>query len=171
MEVGPARKGHHAASGFAVDFQLHLETESVEECHPAKPLCAAPEDPIRLVLRQLQEARTGAAMICEGGKLQGIFTERDALKLLADGTNLDAPVASVMIKNPVTLRANDTVGHAIALMSAGGFRRLPIVESDGKIRGVLKVSNILRYLVEHFPKVVYTLPPEPHYKPSSREGA
>ena len=154
-----------------MDFQLHLETELVEHCEPAKPVCAAPDDSIRTVLRILRESRTGAAMICVAGKLQGIFTERDALKLLADGANLDAPVANVMIKNPVTLRANDTVGHAIALMSAGGFRRLPIVESDGQIRGVLKVSNILRYLVEHFPKVVYTLPPEPHYKPSQAEGA
>jgi CBS domain-containing protein len=156
---------------LAVDFQLHLETETVEHCRPAKPICAAPHDPIRSVLKVLRESRTGAAMVCLDGKLLGIFTERDALKLLADGANLDAPVASVMIKNPVTLRANDTVGHAIALMSAGGFRRLPIVESDGRILGVLKVSNILRYLVEHFPKVVYTLPPEPHYKPSQREGA
>lgn len=154
-----------------VDFELHLETETVEHCHPAKPICAAPDDPIRAVLKILQEARTGAAMVCIDGKLLGIFTERDALRLLADGADLSAPVASVMIKNPVTLRASDTVGHAIALMSAGGFRRLPIVDSDGRILGVLKVSNILRHLVEHFPKVVYTLPPEPHHRPRDRDGA
>jgi predicted transcriptional regulator len=156
---------------FAVDFELHLETETVEECHPAKPVCAAPDDPIRAVLKILRESRTGAAMICLDGKLLGIFTERDALRLLADGSDLNAPVAAAMIKNPVTLRSTDTVGHAIALMSAGGFRRLPIVDSEGRIQGVLKVSNILRHLVEHFPKVVYTLPPEPHHRPSEREGA
>ena len=154
-----------------MDFQLHLETESVEHCHPAKPICAAPEDSVRRVLQVLREARTGAAMICREGKLLGIFTERDALRLLADGSSLDAPVSGVMIKNPVTLRASDTVGHAIALMSAGGFRRLPIMDGEGRILGVLKVSNILRYLVEHFPKVIYTLPPEPHHRPSQREGA
>jgi predicted transcriptional regulator len=167
----PAFGSARASLGFAVDFQLHLETETVEHCHPAKPLCAAPDDTVRSVLRMLQETRTGAAMICLDGKLLGIFTERDALKLLSAGADLNTPVASVMIKNPVTLRMNDTVGHAIALMSAGGFRRLPIVDQDGKVQGVLKVSNIVHYLVEHFPKVVYTLPPEPHYKPSTREGA
>jgi hypothetical protein len=36
---------------------------------------------------------------------------------------------------------------------------------------MLKVAGILNYLVEHFPKVVYTLPPDPHYKPNDREGA
>ena len=154
-----------------MDFQLHLETESVENCYPARPVCAAPDDSIRQILRQLRSARTGAAMICVEGKLVGIFTERDALKVLADGGNLDAPVSNVMVRNPVTLRTTDTVGRAIGLMSAGGFRRLPIVDDQGKVTGLLKVSGILHYLVEHFPKVVYTLPPEPHHKTATREGA
>jgi CBS domain-containing protein len=154
-----------------VDFNLDLETEPVENCYPAKPLCAAPDDAIRQVLRQLRTARTGAAMICTQGKLVGVFTERDALKVLANSGDLDAPVSSVMVRNPVTLRKSDTVGRAIGLMSAGGFRRLPIVDEQGGVVGLLKVSGILHYLVEHFPKVVYTLPPEPHYKTTTREGA
>lgn len=154
-----------------MDFQLHLETETVDHCYPAKPLCAAPDDSIRAVLRLLRSARTGAAMICVDGKLLGIFTERDALKLLAAGANLDVPVSSVMAQNPATLRSTDTVAKAISLMSAGGFRRLPIVDDQGKPVGLVKVSGILHYLVEHFPKVVYTLPPAPHHKMGEREGA
>ena len=160
-----------AFPGSAVDFQLHLETETVEHCYPSDALCAAPDDSVRTVLRQLQQVRTGAAMVCRDNRLLGIFTERDALRLLADGVNLEVPVSEVMVKNPVTVRMSDTVGQAIGLMSAGGFRRLPIVDREGKIRGVLKVSGILHYLVEHFPKVVYTLPPEPHQRTASREGA
>ena len=37
--------------------------------------------------------------------------------------------------------------------------------------GIVKVSGILRFLVEHFPKVVYTLPPKPHHITQEREGA
>lgn len=157
--------------GTAVDFQLHLESETVEHCYPSKPLCASPDDTVRSVLRRLQQERTGAAMVCLENRLLGIFTERDALRLLADGASLDAPVSQHMVRDPVTLRSSDTVGQAIALMSTGGFRRLPIVDGDGKIQGVLKVSGILHYLVEHFPKVVYTLPPAPHHKTVTREGA
>jgi len=158
-------------AGSAVDFQLHLETESVDHCYPSEALCAAPGDSVRSVLRSLQSARTGAAMICDHGRLVGIFTERDVLRLLSDGGNLDAPVSQVMVKNPVSLRKTDTVAHAIGLMSAGGFRRVPIVDAEGKVVSVLKVSGILHYLVEHFPKVVYNLPPAPHYKTAEREGA
>jgi len=119
----------------------------------------------------LQQHKTGAALICHEGRLVGIFTERDALKILAAGSNLDVPVSTVMMADPITLRPKDTVGKAISLMSAGGFRRLPIVDAAGKPTGLLKVTGILRYLVEHFPKVVYTLPPAPHHKTSEREGA
>ena len=155
----------------AVDFQLHLETETVDHCHPSRPLCARPTDSVRTVLRMLQQEKTGAAMVCDDQRLLGVFTERDALRLLADGANLDVPVAEKMIRDPVTVRKTDTVARAISLMSVGGFRRLPIVDDEGKIEGVLKVSGLLHYLVENFPKVVYTLPPEPHYKPGAREGA
>jgi CBS domain-containing protein len=154
-----------------VDFQLYLETETVEHCHPSQALCAQPGDSVRNVLRQMQEAKTGAAMICSNGKLAGVFTERDALRLLADDSNLDTPVSEVMIRNPITVRKTDTVGRAISLMGGGGFRRLPIVDEQGMVQGVLKVSGLLHYLVEHFPKIVHTLPPEPHYKSADREGA
>ena len=160
-----------AVGQFAVDFQLHLETETVEHCYPAKPLCAAAEDTVRSVLRRLQAEKTGAAMVCREGKLLGVFTERDALRLLADGRTLEVPVSEVMIRNPVTIRKTDTVASAISLMSAGGFRRLPILDNEGNVEGVLKVSGLLHFLVEHFPKVIYTLPPEPHHKTTDREGA
>ena len=154
-----------------MDFQLHLETETVEACHPSAALCAQPADSVRSVLRQMQAAKTGAAMICTDGKLVGVFTERDSLRLLADDADLEMPVSEVMVRNPVTVRKTDRVARAISLMSGGGFRRLPIVDEDGTVQGVLKVSGLLHYLVEHFPKIVHTLPPEPHYKTADREGA
>src|SRR5207253_11447968 len=109
-----------ALPGSAVDFQLHLETETVEHCHPSKPLCARPDDSVRSVLRTLQAQRTGAAMVCDDRKLIGVFTERDALRLLADGSNLEMPVSEVMVRNPATVRKTDTVARAISLMSVGG---------------------------------------------------
>ena len=56
-------------------------------------------------------------------------------------------------------------------MSAGGYRRLPIVTEQGELQGLLKVSNIMRYLVEHFPKTVYNQPPKAQAPQQDREGA
>ena len=109
-------------SDRVVDFQLHLETDTVEQASPSPAVCAAPEESIRNVLRMLREARSGAVMVCRDEKLQGICTERDLIRVLAAEGNLSA-------------------------------------------------SSILHYLVQHFPKVVYTLPPAPHHKTQEREGA
>lgn len=154
-----------------MDFQLNFESEPVGQAYPAKPLVVSPETTVRAALRTLAEQRTGAVLICRDKRLVGIFTERDALRLLADGANLDVAIEQYMRKEPLTLSAGATVGEAVTRMSEGGIRRLPIVDQQGSPVGFLKVSGILRYMVEHFPKVVYTLPPAPHHKTKDREGA
>jgi hypothetical protein len=55
-------------------------------------------------------------------------------------------------------------------MSGGGFRRLPILDPDGRPTGILRVSDVVHYLVEHFPKTVYNLPPVPKPVMHEREG-
>lgn len=155
---------------LAVDFQLHLETETVEQAHPTKPVCVLPEDSLRHVMRVLKTSSTGAAMVCRDGKLEGIFTERDALRHLADGSDLEMPVSTVMVKQPVSIKMGDSVGKAIELMSGGKFRQLPIVDDKGHVTGVIGVAGVLRYLVEHFPRIIYTLPPSPHHKMETRDG-
>ena len=153
-----------------MDFQLHLETESVEQAHPTKPVCVLPTDSVRHVMRVLKSSATSAAMVCTDGKLQGIFTERDALRQLADGSDLDVPVSTVMVKQPVSIRMTDSVGKAISLMASGKFRQVPVVDAQGHVTGVVGVAGVLRFLVEHFPRIIYTLPPSPHHKMGERDG-
>jgi CBS domain-containing protein len=158
-------------SDRVVDFKLHLETDTVEQASPSPAVCAAPEESIRNVLRLLREHRSGVAVICRDEKLVGICTERDLIRVLAAEGDLDAPISTIMIREPVTLQLNDSLETAINLMSGRGFRQLPVVDAGGRIQGVLSAASILHYLVEHFPKVVYTLPPAPHHKTQAREGA
>lgn len=154
-----------------MSFQLNLNQEKVEMASPATPMVVAPGDSLRDVLHILKEHVRGNVLVCDDGVLVGIFTERDALRLMAEGADLDAPIKDFMVADPVTLSSGDTVGKAIEMMAGGGYRRLPIVDPDNKPVGVIKVSGILHYLVEHFPNIVYTLPPSPHHKTQQREGA
>jgi CBS domain-containing protein len=154
-----------------VDFQLNLESEPVSQAYSARPITLEPQATVRTALRTLAEHRTGALLVCREKRLVGIFTERDVLRLLADGADLDSPIEEHMRKEPLTLGPSATLGQAVAQMSEGGVRRMPIVDSQGVPVGMLKVSGIVRYMVEHFPKVIYTLPPSPHHKTKDREGA
>ena len=154
-----------------MDYELNVKNDSLDEANPTKPLCVSPDSTVDYVLRLLKKHNSGSVLICQNDVLVGIFTERDALRLMADGTDLDTPMERVMVRDPATLSASDSIGTAIRKMSSGGYRRMPIVDETGKPLGVVRVSGILHYIVAHFPKVVYNLPPTPHYTPQEREGA
>jgi len=154
-----------------VDFKLSLESEGIGSAYPDQPLAATVNDSVGQVLQLLRAQRTGAALICEGAKLVGILTERDALKLMASGADFSQPVRNVMSSPPTTIPSTATVGDAIRVMSEGGYRHLPIVDPEGKPTGVIAVRGIVHYLVDHFPETVYNLPPDPKAAPREREGA
>ena len=154
-----------------MDFQLSLESEGVESAYPDQPLATTVDATAGDALQLLRAQRTGAILICEGTKLVGILTERDALKLMAAEADFSTPVRSVMSSPPATIAAHATVGEAIRRMSEGGYRHLPIVDDQGRPTGVLAVQGIVHYLVDHFPSTVYNLPPDPKATTKEREGA
>jgi CBS domain-containing protein len=154
-----------------VDFQLSLHSDTVTAANPDGPLATAADASIASVMQLLKMQRTGAALVYEGDKLAGVFTERDALKLMRQRADLTRPVREVMSASPVTISSKATVSEAIRQMSAGGYRHLPIVDEQGQSTGVIAVRGIVHYLVEHFPATIYNLPPKPGTAPAQREGA
>ena len=154
-----------------MDFQLNLNTETLEQLYTKDPIRLEPHATVREAFRRMKEQDRGAVLVCRDGVLAGIFTEHDALTLMAAAGDLDGPIERVMTENPVALSERDTIGTAITKMARGGYRRLPIVDVDGGPTGFLKVSTVLHFLVDHFPATVYNLPPTPHHTTETREGA
>jgi CBS domain-containing protein len=148
-----------------------LDNDLIAQIRYAPPACVAPNITLEELLRDMQSQRRGAVIVCENEKIVGIVTERDLVRLLSVRTKLDTPISQLMTRSPTTIHLNQTVGDAIEVMSRGGYRRLPVVDEQGAPVGTVKVSHILRYVVEHFPRIVYNLPPKPHLKTHEREGA
>jgi len=155
----------------SVNFQLHLKSENVGATHPDQPLATPPDVTVGEAIELLRAQRAGAVLVCDGTKLVGIFTERDALHVMAKGTDLATPLQDIMSTDVSTLSPTATVAEAIQKMSQGGYRHLPIVDESGKPTGVVGVGGIMHYMVEHFPNTIYNLPPHPNATPSQREGA
>ena len=154
-----------------MSFEVNLNSESVEAVHPHPPRVVAPTVTVRAAMDQMKECREGCVLVCRDEVLVVIFTERDALGLIAREADLDVPLEEVMTVDPVSIREGATVGEAIGSMSRGGYRRLPIVDEAGRPVGMVKISGIIRYLVEHAPEAVYNLPPAPRPVTQEREGA
>jgi CBS domain-containing protein len=156
---------------MGVDSQFNFATDTVDDCHLAEPVCVAPTNSVREALDRMKERNSAAVLVCRDQMVVGIFTERDALAMMAACADFDKPIEMVMTRDPVVLHSGDTVGRAIAAMTRGGYRRLPIVDGEDRPTGVIKIESIVHYLAEHFPKLVYNLPPEPHHSTREREGA
>jgi CBS domain-containing protein len=101
-------------------------------------------------VRKMTDNKIGALTVMDGGKLVGIFTERDALsRVLAAGRDpRDTRVVEVMTTNPYCVSPEMTVGDAMELVSKKRFRHLPIVE-DGKVEALLSSRDLTHWLVKN----------------------
>lgn len=155
-----------------MELARNLKTDSVSRLNPTDVRQVTPTQPVAEAVALMREHAIGCVVVCDGGKLVGIFTERDLLRrVLAGGLPLSTPVAQCMTPNPVTVNPKESVSAAIRRMQQGGYRHLPVIDEGGLPVGVLSVKRIVHYLVEHFPSTVYNLPPDPNTVPQAPEGA
>ena len=152
-------------------FELNLDGDGVLHAYPDDILPVTPETSVGDVLSLLKSERSGCVVVCEQGRLVGIFTERDALRWMVTAETAETPIGKLMSMEPVTLEEESSVAEAIRKMSTGGYRHLPIINVQGEPKAVAAVHGIVHYLVEHFPNTIYNLPPEPNRSPTEREGA
>lgn len=112
-------------------------------------------------------------MISEGSELVGVFTERDLLqRVLGPGIDPSQSIRTVMTPDPVTIKTDDWIQTAILRMGENDCRHLPVLDvRDSRPVGILSVKRIVHYLVQHFPRAIYTLPPDPNHSQRVREGA
>jgi CBS domain-containing protein len=108
------------------------------------PLMIPSTTPVSEAARRMHEANTGAAMVLEGTRLAGIFTERDALfRVLAVARDPnETPVAAVMTRDPQTIHPDKPFDEALRMMHEGRFRNVPVVE-DGRPLGMVSVRDAI----------------------------
>jgi CBS domain-containing protein len=114
----------------------------------SKPvITAAPGHPLTAVARQMDEHNVGAVVVVEGGRPVGIVTDRDlALALGARGVGAQTPVEQVMTSEPQTIPAGASVLTATRYLREWQVRRLPMVDNDGRLVGIVCLDDLLRYL-------------------------
>ncbi len=95
----------------------------------------------------LRDHRISGAPVLENGELVGIISVEDLIKALAAG-EMEARVGEKMTRNPVTVRADETVVTAIKYFNRHGFGRFPVVDREGKLVGILTRGDIIRGLLK-----------------------
>ena len=133
-------------------------------------VCIEPSTPLHQAIEVMKQDEGGCAIVCEGDRVVGIFTERDLLtKIIGEEIDPNAPVSNWMSPAVSTLTPDDTIGNAVDLMNWKGFRNIPLVK-DGKLVGSISVFDVISYLAESYPKVTMNLPPLPNQVMDSTDG-
>jgi CBS domain-containing protein len=111
------------------------------------PACCLPGDTVDQAAQLMKDEDVGPVPVVADQKtkrLVGIVTDRDlAVKVVADARQIAAvKVEEVMTRNPVTCRAEDDLQKAIAAMEKHQVRRIPIVDDNNRIVGIIAQADI-----------------------------
>ena len=112
---------------------------------------AAPKDSLALVTMRMQEHNVGSVVVVDGKMPVGIVTDRDiALALGAESLPVQTPVEKVMTRAIRTLSQDAGIFNATLEMRNHGVRRLPIVDNENRLVGIVTHDDLVRFLGREF---------------------
>jgi CBS domain-containing protein len=120
--------------------------KTVREAMTSNPCTIDSDKPAAYAARMMRDEDVGIAPIVEGDRLVGVLTDRDiAVRVVAEGLDPDrVKVAEVASRDVVTLDLDQDLDEALRLLARHQVRRLPVVEEDGRVVGVLAQADVAR---------------------------
>jgi CBS domain-containing protein len=119
--------------------------QKIRDVMTANPLCLDVGDTVLDAARVMRSDEVGDVLVCQGGDLVGIVTDRDlVVRALADDDVVDArqqrlgPIAS---RDVLTLSADDDVEEAVQLMAGRAIRRVPVCDGPRPV-GVVSIGDL-----------------------------
>jgi CBS domain-containing protein len=118
----------------------------IKDVMTSNPCSIDAEKSVAYAAKMMREEDVGLAPIVEGDKLIGMLTDRDiAIRVVAEGRDPDqVKVADVASKQVVTVDPQQDLDVALRIMAEHQVRRLPVVQEDGKLVGVVAQADIAR---------------------------
>jgi CBS domain-containing protein len=109
-----------------------------------RPRCVTPETPVFEAAELMANEDVGSLPILDGDKLIGVVTDRDiVVRAVAEKKDpRGMPVREVATHDPVTVHADDDLSDALKLMATYQVRRLPVVDEDNRLVGVLAQADV-----------------------------
>jgi CBS domain-containing protein len=119
---------------------------SVQESMTPNPRTVDPDDAIAMAATIMRDEDVGVVPVVEDGRLVAIVTDRDiAIRAVADGKDpRSTTVGEIASRELVTIDPQQDLDEALRLMAQHQVRRLPVVEEDGRLVGVLAQADVAR---------------------------
>ena len=116
----------------------------VHEVMTDRPRVVTPETPVSEAAQLMKNDDIGSLPILDGEQLAGMLTDRDiVIRAVAEGKDpRGMPVREVASRELVTVNADQELSRALVLMAAQQVRRLPVVDDDGRLVGILAQADV-----------------------------
>ena len=106
-------------------------------------ITASPSKSVKEIIETLYKKHIGCVIsIDENKKCIGIFTERDAIRLVAEDVELDQPLGNVMTKNVITIQEDSSINEVRRTIQTHSIRHLPVVNQENRLVGLLSVRAL-----------------------------
>src|SRR3954453_6838461 len=121
--------------------------QSIRDLMTGNPCSIDADKSVAYAARMMRDEDVGLAPIVEGDKLIGTVTDRDiAVRVVAEGKDPEqTTVREVASTNLVTIDPQQDLDEALRLMAKHQVRRLPVVEEDGRLVGVLAQADVAEH--------------------------
>ena len=120
--------------------------QSIREIMTSNPSTVEPNKTVVEAARIMKQEDAGVVPVTENGRLTGMVTDRDiAIRVVAEGKDPQSTtVQEVASTDLVTIDPQQDLDEALRLMAKHQVRRLPVVEEDGRLVGVVAQADIAR---------------------------
>lgn len=116
------------------------------------------EDSIQSVVHYMNERRTGAVAVKANDEVVGVFSERDLVRLVANGSDIGSmKVKDVMSTDLITIKYNDEIRLAKAKMFKHGVRHLLVFSEDGVYHGLASIRDIIQAEVDEWQDLLHEM--------------
>jgi len=127
-----------------VTKELNFGMLKVKHMMLTKVITASPSMTVKETIEILYEKHIGCVVtIDEDKKCIGIFTERDAIRLLAKNVDLDQPLGNLMTKNVITIQQDSSINEVRRTIQTHSIRHLPVVNQEERLVGLLSVRALM----------------------------
>jgi CBS domain-containing protein len=120
--------------------------KKISELMSSNPCAIEADKPVAYAARMMKDEDVGLAPIVQGDRLVGTLTDRDIVtRVVAEGKDPESiSVREVASTDLVTVDPEQDLGDALQLMASNQVRRLPVVEEDGRLVGVIAQADVAR---------------------------
>lgn len=124
---------------------------TIKELITLPPRVVAPGDSVVEAAKLMRGEDVGFAPIAEDGRLVGVITDRDiVVKVISEGRDPETTrVDAVCSPHLITVDPDQDLDEALRLMSTHRIWRLPVVEEDGRLVGIVAREDVVRRIAEN----------------------